>query len=584
MDLALDTAPSKYVIGHDTLEIHKGEVAKHVAVIGLKEYQEVSPSQLHYLLGLDCPMVINELFSIIHQEQAQKPLKDLGYLSSLREDEALIQAVGIKEIISETHEDQLCTHQINISITEADLDTLEKNVAKVADAMAKIGLMCVKEDIDIEYAFWSRVPANFQLIKRNQTILKKYIGAFSCLYALPTGNYENVWGKPLVNFATNKGSIYFFNFHPNNVGHTLVLGAKNSGRTTLLNFLFAMSLKYKPEVLYLASHFKSNALIDVLDGKLCDHLSLPNPLIFLDEAELFEFLCLACNLQKISDEESDILLQVVQYVSSMTSEQKFLRNLATLEILNNPAAKRIKESLELFATRYKDLFSNNNTDFGLDYISCFDLSFFTEVDFEKNNYPKEERYIHQYREDLKKHHALRGAVMFLFFKFFAKRNSPDRKKILVISDLDDLITEKYLAAAYLVEAFEEMQRQNGIVLMSVDSSQMDPASDLWSAIVSNVATRFLLSGENLIQNIAELMNFTEEGEEVYKALPSKGNYFLIEQKDFMVSADLNLVDFPRLLKILSLGAGDYADYTEIRNLRLNKEEFLNKLYATFEIE
>lgn len=584
IDLALDIAPTKYVIGHDTLEIHKNNVAKHVAIIGLKEYQEVSPSQLHYLLGLNCPMVINELFSIVSKDVAQRPLKDLDYLSSLREDASLIQATGTKEIMVEDNEDQFCTHQINISITEPDLEILEQNVAKVADAMAKIGLVCVKEDVDIEYAFWSRIPANFQLIKRNQTVLKKYIGAFSCLYALPTGNYENVWGKPLVNFATNKGSIYFFNFHPNDVGHTLVLGAKNSGRTTLLNFLFTMSLKYKPEVLYLTSHFKSNALVDVLDGKLCNHLSLPNPLLFLDEGELFEFLCITCNLQKISDEESDILLQVVQSVAGMPVEQRFLKNLATLEVLKNPDAKKIKEILELFATRYKDIFTNNNTDFGLDYICTFDLTFFTEVDFEKKNYPKEERYIHQYREDLKKHHALRGAVMFLFFKFFAKRNSPDSKKILMISDLDDLITEKYLSASYLAEAFEEMQRQNGMILMSVNSSQMDPASDLWATIVSNVATRFLLSGENLIQNIAELMNFTEEGENVYKALPPKGNYFLIEQKEFMVSADLNLVDFPKLLKILSLGAGDYADYAQIRNLRLNKEEFLNKLYAAFEIE
>jgi len=584
MDLALDIAPTKYVIGHDTLEIHKNNTAKHVAIIGLKEYQEVSSSQLHYLLGLDCTMVINELFSIISKDDAQKPLKDLDYLSGLREDEALIQAVGIREITSENREDHFCTHQINISITEPDLETLEKNVAKVADAMAKIGLVCVKEDVDIEHAFWSRVPANFQLIKRNQTVLKKFIGAFSCLYALPGGNYENVWGKPLVNFATNKGSIYFFNFHPNDVGHTLILGAKNSGRTTLVNFLFTMSMKYKPEVLYLASHFKSNALIEVLDGQICNHLLLPNPLLFLDEEELFEFLSIACNLHRMSDEESDILLQVVQSVSGMPLEQKFLKNLATLEVLNNPGAKKIKETLELFTTRYKDLFSNNNTDFDLNYICYFDLTFFTEADFEKKNYPKEERYIHQYREDLKKHHALRAAVMFLFFKVFAKRHSPDRKKILVISDLDDLIAEKYLSAVYLTEVFEEMQRQNGMVLMSVDSGQMDPASDLWATIASNVATRFLLSGENLIQNIAELMNFTEEGEEVYKSLPPKGNYFLIEQKDFMVSADLNLVDFPKLLKILSLNANDYNDYTQIHNLRLNKEEFLNKLYAAFEIE
>lgn len=584
IDLALDISPTKYVIGHDTLEIHRNDVKKHVAIIGLKEYQEVSSSHLHYLLGLNCTMVINELFSIISKDIAQKPLKDLDYLSSLREDASLIQAIGTKQIMLEDHEEQFCTHQINISITESDLETLEQNVSKVADAMAKIGLICVKEDVDIEYAFWSRVPANFQLIKRNQTILKKYIGAFSCLYALPTGNYENIWGKPLVNFATNKGSIYFFNFHPNDVGHTLVLGAKNSGRTTLLNFLFTMSLKYKPEVLYLASHSKTNALVDVLDGRLCDHLSLPNPLLCLSEEELFEFLCIVCNLQKISDEESDILLQVVQSALSMPLEQRFLKNLSTLEVLNNPAAKKIKETIDLFATRYKDLFANNNIDFGLDYICTFDLSFFTEVDFEKNNYPKEERYIHQYREDLKKHHALKAGIMFLFFKFFAKRNTQDRKKILVISDLDDLITEKYLSAAYLAEAFEQMQKQNGIVLMSVDSGQMNSTSDLWTTIVSNVATRFLLSGENLIQNIAELMNFTEAGEDIYKSLPPKGNYFLIEQKDFMVTADLNLVDFPKLLKILSLGTGDYADYTQIRNLRLSKEEFLNKLYAAFEIE
>ncbi len=76
------------------------------------------------------------------------------------------------------------------------------------------------------------------------------------------------WKEAVTIFFSKKGSPYFFNFHgKKNNGHTTILGAPNSGRTSLINFLLSESRKFNPKIIILDNTGKSIIFTKAMSGK-----------------------------------------------------------------------------------------------------------------------------------------------------------------------------------------------------------------------------------------------------------------------------------------------------------------------------
>ncbi|WP_261722535.1 hypothetical protein, partial [Wolbachia pipientis] len=65
-------------------------------------------------------------------------------------------------------------------------------------------------------------------------ILNKYTCSFAVLHDFTSGMLKGGrWGEAITIFFSKTGDPYFFNFHgKKNNGHTSVLGAPGSGRTS----------------------------------------------------------------------------------------------------------------------------------------------------------------------------------------------------------------------------------------------------------------------------------------------------------------------------------------------------------------
>ena len=78
---------------------------------------------------------------------------------------------------------------------------------------------------------------------------------------------HNHWGNAITVLNTIINTPYYINFHNGKCGHSLFVGPKDSGKTTLINFLTALSQKYEPRVFYIDSKGNSELFIKALGGQ-----------------------------------------------------------------------------------------------------------------------------------------------------------------------------------------------------------------------------------------------------------------------------------------------------------------------------
>ncbi len=583
IDLSLSLTPDSYAVGPDQIELKQRDVHKIVTIIGIKEYQETPSEVLDKFLQLPCKMVITEIVTLIDKKTALKSFQFTDQILKVSKDEELREVSYIKELAEEEADFEFCNQQINIAIIENDVANAEKNVVTAAKFLSNLGIVNVKEDIEIENAFWSRIPGNFHLINRYAQALKKYAAAFSSTYNFPTGNHKNVWGNAVTILKTFKTTPYFFNFHSGNSGHTAIFSTKNNGKTILLNFLLAQATKYNPEILYLSHSSKSQAFIELLDGVYLNHLSLPNPLTFLDESEVLEWLKIFCGnaTNKLSDNENLLLAEIVKYFMSLPPEERLLNNIKQFDFSNFQDADRIKKRLGLFAKgQYEKILFKGDVDLNLIKVCGIELSFFTDKSFELANYPKQEKLIPSYLANLEIHTDLRSAVMFLLLSLFGKKNN-SQPKILVLADLDSLISGKSFEQD-IAKFLDEFKQNNGIVLSSIKINNYKQLhnTDFWRGFQNSLATKIVLAEENMTSYFQEFMGLDNEEMSLLSSLPAKERFFIVKQEDFTISVELNLAAYPWLLKILSQNPYELEKYKAIKNSQ-PKENLLSAIYEAF---
>ncbi len=585
VDISESLSPLNYEVGASQIEITKNHSTVFACMLSLKEYQEMPPDVLDEFLQLPIGMIVTEIFMIVKKKTAVKDLEFNNYILSLSHDEDFANSSSAKEMITQSGEIDFCKQQINISIMAKGIKTLDDYAMIAAKKLADIGIVIVKEDVDIEYAFWARLPGNSHLLKRTSYILKKYTAAFASLSHFPPGNMVNKWGDAVTILKTSKNTPYFFNFHLNEVGHTCLIGGKDDGKTTLLNFLLAMATKYNPDICYITDSNKTSAFIDILGGDVLDHSCLPNPLLCLSQGEILEWLKIVCGnrAKKLQDNEVTLLSDVVKYLLSLPKEERLLNKVEEFDFSAYQDSIYIKSRLMLFCPQgaYADIKFNNTIDLKESKITSFNLSFFTEASFKARNYPKQENLVPEYLLNLDIHNQVRGSILLMLFKIFCQKDNQN-PKILALLNLDNLVPIQYISQD-LYECCDLVHKNNGIVLSSINTQSYDAwdSTEFWNKLRSFFATKIVLASEDIMPKTQSFIGFSKEEMALLLSLPHKGRFFAISQSDFTISAELNLIAYPTISKILTQDILKYNTYQKIKQTTPTKDNLLQKLYEEF---
>ena len=180
-------------------------------------------------------------------EDYQKTLKSVKNLEMSKElyiNEALNADKG--EI------NDFCSSQTNIILHSDNINLLNQKIKIVSEQVNNLGIKAIREDFDLQSIFYFNLPGNTYFGNRSFYLPTCFSAPFTNIHSKNMGNYNgSIWGKPVTILKTLKGGYYNFNFHLNNCGHTIIVGPKGTGKTTLTHFLLSQSLKFDTKIIYI---------------------------------------------------------------------------------------------------------------------------------------------------------------------------------------------------------------------------------------------------------------------------------------------------------------------------------------------
>lgn len=276
-DLSNYLAVDKYAVGTRQIEVvHRG-LTHFASILSLREYHHANQTDLFgAAMQLPLEMIATEIFYPVSAKEAQSHYKHQDYILGVTRDSELRAAKGLDILMQEGREKGFVKQQLSLTIIANDRETLERDTRRASRYLASIGIVHVREDINLENIFWSQLPANFRYLRRNIGAVDENIGAFTSLQSTPHGRKSSRWGRYVTVIPGIDGTPYFINFHSEkNTGHTCFFGNKGSGKTSLMNFLASEAMKYKPTIIYISPDHSPKLFINAIGGKWYDAPKLP---------------------------------------------------------------------------------------------------------------------------------------------------------------------------------------------------------------------------------------------------------------------------------------------------------------------
>src|SRR4029077_17012631 len=217
------------------LESRGAAGSKLAAMLSIKEYSaETAPGMLDRFFQLPFEFVITQSFLFSHRHEALTKIQRQQRLLSQSEDLAVSQVQELSQALDEATSGAIAfgEHHLTVMPLAATLGKLNEAVAAIESELLDLGILAVREDLNLEPCFWAQLPGNAEHITRKATLSTANLSGFVSLHNFPSGRIKgNHWGPAVTVLETQSGTPYYFNFHAGDVGHTSVIGPTGSGKT-----------------------------------------------------------------------------------------------------------------------------------------------------------------------------------------------------------------------------------------------------------------------------------------------------------------------------------------------------------------
>ncbi|RVT90550.1 VirB4 family type IV secretion/conjugal transfer ATPase [Sphingomonas crocodyli] len=234
---------SRAIFGAEVIEIRSADRSSFAGMFGIREYPAATrPAQLAGLLRLACPLIVSQSFTFLGKAAAAERFRRRQNQMYSTEDVAESQADQLSYAADDLASNRfvLGDHHFSLALFAPTLRALNDHMSHARAALADAGMVAAREGPALEAAYWSQLPGNFAWRSRPAAITSRNFAALSPFHTYPAGRARgNHWGQAVALLKTSAGSPYYFNFHKDDVGHTLIVGPSGSGKTVIQNFLMA---------------------------------------------------------------------------------------------------------------------------------------------------------------------------------------------------------------------------------------------------------------------------------------------------------------------------------------------------------
>lgn len=526
--------------GLDAMELRGANGADFAAMLSLKDYPDAtSPGLLDPLLRLPHEMVVTESFAPQERQTARERI-DLA-LRRLRsaDEEAQAERADMFAARDELGAGSVAfgDHHLSVLVRETTLERLDDATARVAAALADTGAIAVREDTNLEPAFWGQFPGNEDYLVRRSLISTANMASFGSFHGFALGQAEgNHWGQAVTLLQTTSSTPFFFNFHNGDLGNFTVIGPSGSGKTVVMNFLAAQAQKFSPRTVLFDKDRGAELFIRGIGGSYervrSGEPSGFNPLALPDTPANRAFLrdWLGVLLEAQGPEELQTITAAVDAAYANDPSLRRLRHFK--ELVSGSRRPQPGDMADRLSAWIEDgehgwLFDNAADKLDLTTrVMGFDMTALLE------------------------NPRLRTPVMMYLFHRIDERLDGEPTMILIDEGWKALDDEVF--AARIRDWLKTLRKRNALVGFATQSARDALDSRIATALVEQTATMiFMPNARARAEDYCEGFGLTEHELALIRSLPAHSRCFLVRQPDASVVVRLDLGNAPEVLTILS---------------------------------
>lgn len=526
--------------GMDAMELRGSGGCEFAAMLGLKDYPDATtPGLLDGLLRQPFEMIVTESYAPAERTTARERIDlALRRLRAVDEDAAAERAEMLQA------RDALGNgtvgfgdHHLTVQVRESSLGALDDAAAACAAALADTGAIVVREDINLEPAFWAQFPGNEQYVVRRALISSANMAGFGSLHGFALGRASgNHWGDAVTLLQTTSSTPFFFNFHHGDLGNFSVIGPSGSGKTVVMNFLAAQAQKFAPRTILFDKDRGGELFIRGIGGRY-DRICAGeptgfNPLALPDSAANRAFLreWLAVLLEADGPEETAMIAAAVDAAYENDAGLRRLRHFRELLCgAERPRRGDLADRLSAWINEGEHAYLFDNEADRLDLearVLGFDMTALLE------------------------NRRLRTPVMMYLFHRIDERLDGDPTMILIDEGwkaLDDAVF-----AARIRDWLKTLRKRNALVGFATQSARDALDSRISAALVEQTATMiFMPNPRARAEDYCDGFGLTRHELALIRSLPAHSRCFLVRQPDASVVVRLDLSGASEVLTILS---------------------------------
>ena len=531
--------------GLDAIETRGSGAPEFAAILGMKDYPEAtSPGLLDSLLRLPFEMVVSESYAPTERQTARERM-DLAIrrLKSADEEAAAERAdmLAARDALGNGAVG-FGDHHLTVMVRERQLGQLDDAMAACAAALADTGAIAVREDTNLEPAFWGQFPGNEAYLVRRALISSANMASFGSLHGFALGQAQgNHWGEAVTLLETTSATPFFFNFHHGDLGNFSVIGPSGSGKTVVMNFLAAQAQKFSPRTILFDKDRGAELFVRGIGGRYDSIRSGEptgfNPLALPDTPGNRAFLrdWLGVLLKADGPEEEQTIAAAVDAAYANDASLRRLRHFRELlSGTRRPQPGDLADRLGAWigagegpGGEHAWLFDNveDRLDLGARVLG-FDMTALLE------------------------NPRLRTPTMMYLFHRIEERL--DGKPTMILIDEGWKALDDEVFAARIRDWLKTLRKRNALVGFATQSARDALESRISTALVEQTATMvFMPNSRARPEDYCDGFGLTEHELALIRTLPAHSRCFLVRQPDASVVVRLDLSGAPEVLTLLS---------------------------------
>lgn len=524
LDISKAVGNTVQTFGFNALETrNKAGKRRFSAILTLKQYREVPLETLDKLVQAPMEFILTQCFHYIPATGALVQYKEQKQLFDISGDAYCNQASGIEDMmLSQAGQPtDFGEHQTSIMVLADEFKQLDSEIVKVQSAFADLGLITIREDVKLEECFWSQLPGNFEFIRRRDTINTNRVGGFCRLNRYPQGiASNNHWGEAITILPTLVGSPYFFNFHFQDNGHTIIHDFNSFGDPTcniMMNFFMAQTRKCDARIIVFDRMRSADLLFQKMGGHYHSFPTLShsleqqrtnlNPFAMEDIPRNRSFLAAWCAMmiapeRGFSDVQKGKIKQAIDAIFTASSDKRNMVGFVELLAGIDPAMAKAFSRWH-GEGQYAGIFD------GLE--EAFDPSYSLNG-FDMNPVVK---------------HKECTLPIFAYLLHRIVSSVDGRPMMIVMHEAWDLLENAFIAPR-LESLLEMLQQNNAAVIFATSKPLQSARSYIFDTIMKSCASQIILPDDIVREytSVPELGITEPEAKRLIKMDRQKGDFFL----------------------------------------------------------